>query len=82
MPAIGGFLGWNEPPPAATITALHSNTLPASVVRRKAGLSAVPIAVSPSTISPKWNVGWNGSICFIRLSTRPWPVTIGKAGMS
>src|SRR5436305_11113317 len=31
MPGIGGRLGWNEPPPAAITTILHSNTLPPSV---------------------------------------------------
>ena len=51
MVATGGRLGWNEPPPAATITALVSNTLPPSVRTRKAGASGVPSTSSPSTIS-------------------------------
>ena len=42
MPAIGGFLGWNDPPPAAMTTILQSNTVSASVVTRKRGASGVP----------------------------------------
>jgi hypothetical protein len=37
MPGIGGRFGWNEPPPAAITTTLHSNVLPPSVVTRNAG---------------------------------------------
>ncbi len=54
MPGIGGRLGWNEPPPAATITTLHSNILPASVVTRNSGS---PMRSMVCTISPKWNCG-------------------------
>ena len=39
MPGIGGRLGWNEPPPAAITTTLHSNTLPPSVVTRNSRLA-------------------------------------------
>ncbi len=35
MPASGGRLGVNEPPPAAITTTLVMNSLPASVFRRK-----------------------------------------------
>ena len=79
MPGTGGRLGWNEPPPAATTTTLASNTLPTSVVTRNIGS---PMRSMLSTISPKWKVGSNGSICFIRASVSPWPVTTGSAGMS
>ena len=48
MPLIGGRLGWNEPPPAATTTHLHSKILPPSVVTRKPGL---PVFSSEVTIS-------------------------------
>ncbi len=48
MPGTGGRFGWNDPPPAETTTTLHSNTLPASVVTRKAGS---PIFSIVSTIS-------------------------------
>ena len=48
MPGIGGRLGWNEPPPAAITTILHSNTLPPSVVTRNAGS---PMRSMLSTIS-------------------------------
>ena len=42
MPEIGGFLGWKQPPPAATITTLVLNCFPASVRPMNSGLSAVP----------------------------------------
>ena len=38
MPAMGGRLGWNEPPPAAIITDFTSNVLPLSVVTSKRGV--------------------------------------------
>src|SRR6202012_4427449 len=71
MPGTGGRLGWNEPPPAEITTTLHSNTLPTSVVTRKAGS---PIFSIESTISPRWKVGLNGLTCSISASVRPWPV--------
>ena len=77
MPGIGGRFGWNEPPPAAITTTLHSNTLPASVVTRKPGS---PIFSIVSTISLRWKVGLNGLICSISASVRPCPVTNGNAG--
>ena len=79
MPGTGGRFGWNEPPPAAITTTLHSNTLPASVVTRNRGS---PIFSIFSTISPRWKVGPNGLICSISASVRPWPVTMGMPGMS
>ena len=82
MPAIGGFFGWNEPPPAAITTALASNAVPASVATRNSGASGVPITSSDATISPKWNCGEKGFDCSSRLSTSCWPVTMGKPGMS
>ena len=82
MPSIGGFFGWNEPPPAAITIDLHSKTLSPSVRTRKRGASAVPSVSKPSTISPRWKTGRNGSIWRIRLSTMPCPVMIGKPGMS
>ncbi len=60
MPGIGGRLGWNEPPPAAITTILHSNSLPPSVLTRKPGS---PMRSMLSTISFRWNVGPNGLIC-------------------
>ena len=39
MPAIGGRLGWNEPPPAAITITLTSNTLPRSVVTRNSRIA-------------------------------------------
>ncbi len=48
MPGTGGRFGWNEPPPAAMITTLVSNTWPASVVTRNNGS---PIFSIVSTIS-------------------------------
>ena len=77
MPGIGGRFGWNEPPPAAITTTLHSKILPASVVTRNSGS---PIFSIVSTISLRWKVGLNGLICSISASVRPWPVTIGNAG--
>ncbi len=77
MPAIGGFFGWNEPPPAATTIALQVNTLPEHVRRRNDGASGVPSDVIASTISPWWNTGSNGALCSISLSTSAWPVTLG-----
>ena len=79
MPGTGGRLGWNEPPPAATTMSFASNVLPWSVVMRNIGS---PIFSIVSTISPRWKVGLNGSICFISASVSPWPDTIGRAGMS
>ena len=74
-PAIAG----NEPPPAAVMTALVSNTCPESVVTRNSGS---PIFSTLETISLRWKVGLNGLICSISPSVRPWPVTIGMPGMS
>ena len=79
MPLIGGRFGWNEPPPAATTTHLHSNVLSRSVVTRNC---ASPSFSTFSTISPRWKVGWNGLICSISASVRPWPVMSGMPGMS
>ncbi len=72
MPGIGGRLGWNEPPPAATTTILTSNTLPRSVVTRNSGS---PIFSTVSTISLRWKVGANGLICCCSASTWPCAVT-------
>src|SRR5579885_1511352 len=80
MPAIGGFFGWNEPPPAAMITTLASNVFSASVWTRNSGCSAVPIASRPATISPKWNVGPNGLIWVGRVLTIPLAGDDRKAG--
>ena len=52
MPGIGGRFGWNEPPPAAITTTLHSNILPPSVLTRNSGS---PIRSMLSTISFRWN---------------------------
>ena len=52
MPGTGGRFGWNEPPPAATTSTLHSNTVPASVVTRNSGS---PIFSTVSIISLRWN---------------------------
>jgi hypothetical protein len=82
MFSMGGFLGWKEPPPAAIRMDLQTNVLPASVFTRKRGASAVPRVSMASTISFRWKVGLNGSICRSRLSTSPWPVMIGNPGMS
>ena len=67
-PAIGGLFGWNEPPPAAITTTLHSITVPASVVSGSADRRA---SRAPSTISPRWKVGSNGSICSMQLVDEP-----------
>ena len=37
MSGIGGFFGWNEPPPAAMMTTFASSAVPASVRIRKFG---------------------------------------------
>ena len=42
MPAIGGFLGWNDPPPAAITIALQRRLLPKLVRTAKSGASALP----------------------------------------
>ncbi len=39
MPWIGGRLGWNEPPPAATTTHFASKVLPASVLQAEQRLA-------------------------------------------
>ena len=54
MPASGGRLGVNEPPPAAMTTTLQMNSLPASVLRRKRPSGS---RSSSSTRSPRWNCG-------------------------
>ena len=79
MPGTGGRFGWNEPPPAAMITTLVSNTCPASVVTRNNGS---PTFSTFSIISLRWNVAPNGLICSISASVNPCPVTIGMPGMS
>ena len=79
MPAIGGRLGWNEPPPAAITITLASNTLPPSVLMRNSGS---PIRSINSTISERWKAGPNGLICAISASTRPCAEIFGIAGMS
>jgi hypothetical protein len=65
------------------ITDLQMKVVPFSeVFTRNRGASGVPRDSRLSTISLRWKVAWNGSICDMRLSTSPWPVTMGKPGMS
>ena len=60
MPASGGRLGVNEPPPAATTTTLARNCVPASVTSRKRP-SSVRCRASMRWL--RWNVAPNGLIC-------------------
>ena len=79
MPGVRSRTGVKLPAPAAMMTALHSNVVPADVPTTK---SRSPRFSSVSTVWSKCMTASNGSICFSRLSVSSCPVHSGTAGMS